>query len=158
MTSFFRQLSQFLLEPLEDFSRHSKIFPLIHFLCLWIQWDCKTNRLYNFGFIFVVFFDGIQAKVLTVFHHAVHSHLYSFALRFLFLQTHATSYSYYSSVTVTLKEKGGKPDRKPYPLPYGLRIHKYFKSENSKDYAKKPQRNCTFMTLTSGLLWTSGKV
>jgi hypothetical protein len=23
----------------------------------------------------------------------------------------------------TVKEKGGKPDRKPYPLPYGLRIH-----------------------------------
>jgi hypothetical protein len=23
----------------------------------------------------------------------------------------------------TVKEEGGKPDRKPYPLPYGLRIH-----------------------------------
>jgi hypothetical protein len=29
-----------------------------------------------------------------VFLLAIHSHLYSFALRFLFLQTHATSYSF----------------------------------------------------------------
>jgi hypothetical protein len=42
------------------------------------------------------------------------------ALRFLFLQTHAT---------VFVKEKGGKPDRKPYPLSYDI------KSENSQDYA-----------------------
>jgi hypothetical protein len=48
-------------------------------------------------------------------------HLYSFALRFLFLQPHATSYSFYSALLYTVKEKGGKPDRKPYPLPYGLR-------------------------------------
>jgi hypothetical protein len=52
-------------------------------------------------------------------------------LRFLFLQTHATSY-------IAVKEKKGKPDRKPYPLPYGLR-HPYrnLKSENSQDYAQK---------------------
>jgi hypothetical protein len=50
-----------------------------------------------------------------------HSHPYSFALRFIFLQTHATSYSFYSKLLNTVKEKGGKPDRKPYPLPYGLR-------------------------------------
>jgi hypothetical protein len=31
-----------------------------------------------------------------------------------------------------VKEKGGKPDRKPYPLSYGLRN---IKSENSQDYA-----------------------
>jgi hypothetical protein len=42
-------------------------------------------------------------------------------LRFPFLETHATS-----SLTVQLlyteKDKGGKPDRKPYALlPYGLR-------------------------------------
>jgi hypothetical protein len=24
-------------------------------------------------------------------------------------------------LTVSVKEKGGKPDRNPYPLPYGLR-------------------------------------
>jgi hypothetical protein len=41
----------------------------------------------------------------------------------------------------TIKEKGGKPGRKPYPLPYGLRNpYRNLKSENSPDYAQKPQR------------------
>jgi hypothetical protein len=32
-----------------------------------------------------------------------------------------------------VKEKGGKPDRKPYPLPYGLRNpYRNLKYENSK--------------------------
>jgi hypothetical protein len=35
----------------------------------------------------------------------------------------------------TIKEKGGKP----YPLPYGIR-NPFRKSENSPDYAQKPQR------------------
>jgi hypothetical protein len=64
------------------------------------------------------FLDEIQTTVLRVFLIAIHSHLYSFALRFLFLQTHTTYYT----VLYTVKEKGGKPDRKPYPLPYGLRL------------------------------------
>jgi hypothetical protein len=34
---------------------------------------------------------------------AIHSHLYSFAMRFLFLQAHATSYDFYSSVTLHCK-------------------------------------------------------
>jgi hypothetical protein len=52
----------------------------------------------------------------------------------------------------TEKEKGGKPDRKPYTVPYGLRnTYRYLKSENSQDYAQKPQRNCTFMNLSSEL-------
>jgi hypothetical protein len=43
-------------------------------------------------------------------------------------------------------EKGGKPDRKPYPLPYGLRNpYRSLKSKKSQDCAQKPQRNCTFM-------------
>jgi hypothetical protein len=58
------------------------------------------------------FLDKIQTKVL-VFLIAIHSHLYSFALRFLFLQTHATSYSFYSLDTVHCAG-----ERKPYPLPY----------------------------------------
>jgi hypothetical protein len=46
----------------------------------------------------------------------------------------------------TEKEKGGKPDRKPYPLPYGLRNpYRNLKSENSQDYAQIPQENFTFM-------------
>jgi hypothetical protein len=67
------------------------------------------------------FLDEIQTKVLTVFLLASHSPLHSFALRFLFLQTPSTSYSFYSSLLYTVKEKGGKPDRKPYTPPYGLR-------------------------------------
>ncbi len=51
------------------------------------------------------------------------------------------------------KEKGGKPDRKTYPHPYGLRNpYINLKSENSQDYAQKPQRNCTFMNSASGYL------
>ena len=97
--------------------------------------------------------DEIRTKILRVFFIAIHSHLYSFALRFLFLQTHTTSYSFYSSVTVhcTVKKKGGKPDRKPYPLPYGFRNpYRNLKSENSQHYAQKPRRNCTFMNSASG--------
>jgi hypothetical protein len=95
------------------------------------------------------FLDEIQTKVLRVFLLAIHSHLNSFAFRFQFLQTHETSYNSYSSVTV--KEKGRKPGRKAYPLPYGLRNpYKNIKSENSKDYDQKPQRKCTFMNSASG--------
>ncbi len=43
----------------------------------------------------------------------------------------------------TVKEKGGNHNRKPYPLPCGLRnIYRNLKSENSQDYAKKPERTC----------------
>jgi hypothetical protein len=50
----------------------------------------------------------------------------------------------------TVKEKGGKPDRKPYPIPYGLcNPYRNLKSENSQDYAQKPKRNCTFMNSAS---------
>jgi hypothetical protein len=40
------------------------------------------------------FLYEIQTKILRVFLLGIHSHLYSFVLRFLFLQTHATSYSF----------------------------------------------------------------
>jgi hypothetical protein len=54
------------------------------------------------------FLDEIQTKVLRVFLLALHSHLYRFALRFFKLT---------QPLTVSVKEKGGKPDRKRYPLP-----------------------------------------
>jgi hypothetical protein len=47
---------------------------------------------------------------------------------------------FYSKVAVhcTVKEKGGKPDRKPYALLYGLRNpYRNLKSENSQDFAQK---------------------
>jgi hypothetical protein len=45
---------------------------------------------------------------------------------------------FYSSATG--HRKGEKPDRKPIPLPYSLRNpYINLKSENSQDYAQKPQ-------------------
>jgi hypothetical protein len=52
----------------------------------------------------------------------------------------------------TVEEKGGNPDRKPYPFPYGSRNpYRNLKSENSQDYSQVPQRNCTFMNPASVL-------
>ncbi len=86
------------------------------------------------------FLDEIQTKVFKVFLLTIHRHLYSFALRFLFLQIHATSYYFYSKITCTVKDPGVKP--LPPPPPYVLRNpYRNLKSENSQ----KPQRNCTFM-------------
>jgi hypothetical protein len=57
---------------------------------------------------------------------------------------------YTDRLLYTVKDQGGKPDRKTYPLPYGLRNqHRNLKSENSQDYAQNPQRNCTFMNSAS---------
>ncbi len=53
------------------------------------------------------FLDEIQTKVFRLFLLAFQSHHYSFALGFLFIQTHATSYSFYSVLLYTVKEKGG---------------------------------------------------
>jgi hypothetical protein len=70
------------------------------------------------------------------------------ATSFIFLQTHATSYVY---LQYTVKEKGGKPDRKPYALPYGLKNpYRNLKPENCQNYGQKPQRNCTLMNSASG--------
>jgi hypothetical protein len=46
------------------------------------------------------FLDKIQTKVLRIFLLAIHSHLYSFALRFAFLQANATSYDFNCSIAV----------------------------------------------------------
>jgi hypothetical protein len=45
-------------------------------------------------------------------------------------------------LTVSVKEKVGKHDRKPHPIPFGLRnSYKNLKSENSQDYiCPEPQR------------------
>jgi hypothetical protein len=51
------------------------------------------------------FLDEIQTKVLRVFLLTIHSHLYRFVLRFLFLQTHTTSYGFYSSVIHCKRER-----------------------------------------------------
>jgi hypothetical protein len=79
------------------------------------------------------FLDGIQTKALWVFLLVIHGHLYSFAIDFYF-------FKFTQPLTVSVKEKGWKPDRKPYPLPYGLRNpYRNLKSENSQHYAQKSQ-------------------
>jgi hypothetical protein len=78
------------------------------------------------------FLDEVQTIVLRVFFLAIHSPLYSVSLRFLFLQTIKSPY--------TLKEKGVKPDKKSYHLPYVLRnLYRNLKSDNSQEYAQEPQ-------------------
>ncbi len=69
------------------------------------------------------FLDKIHTKVLRVFLLAIHSlHLYSgVAMRFLFLRTPATPYSFSSALLYTVKEKGGKPDRKTTPPSLGFK-------------------------------------
>jgi hypothetical protein len=49
------------------------------------------------------FLDEIQTKVLRVF--AIYSYLYSFALRFLFLETHATLRISTVKLLYTIKRK-----------------------------------------------------
>jgi hypothetical protein len=48
----------------------------------------------------------------------------------------------------TVKEKGGKPDRKPYSLPYGLEIHT--ETSGLRTFKIMP-RNCRFMNSASEL-------
>jgi hypothetical protein len=93
----------------------------------------------------------IQTKVWRVFLLFIHCYLYSFVLRLQFLQTYATFYVFLQFSYWTLQiRKRGKPDRKTYPLPFGLRNpYRNLKSENSQDYAQKPQRNSTFINSTS---------
>jgi hypothetical protein len=82
--------------------------------------------------------DEIQTKFLRVFLLVIHSLFYSFASYFYF-------FKFRQPLTVSIEENGGKPDRKPYPLPYDLRNpYRNLKYENSQDiFAQKPQRNCT---------------
>ncbi len=71
------------------------------------------------------FLDEIQTKVLGVFLLAIHGHLHSFALRFLFLQTHATSYSFYSSVTIRCKgERRINWEKTTPPAVFRIQIHR----------------------------------
>jgi hypothetical protein len=84
--------------------------------------------------------------LLRVFLLAIHSHLQIFALDLYFFTLTQPLTVSTVELLYTVKEKGGKPDREPYHLPYGLRNpYRNLKSENSQDYARQPQRNCTSM-------------
>ncbi len=74
-----------------------------------------------------------RTKFLRVFLLAIDSHLSRFALRFYFFKlTQPFTYFFkltqpltyvFSSVTVHCKGERRKTDRKPYPIPYGLKNH-----------------------------------
>jgi hypothetical protein len=100
------------------------------------------------------FLDEIQTKDLRIFLLAIQSHLYSFALRFLFLQTYGTSYSFCSALLYTVKEKGGKPDRKPHPLPRNS--YRNLKSENSQNYAPKNPKKLYVHEFGFFIVYTTG--
>ncbi len=99
------------------------------------------------------FLDEIQSKVLRIFLLAIQRHLHSFALRFIFLQTRATSYSFYSVLVYTVKEKGGKHDRKSHPLPYCFRKSiQLLKYENSLRLCPETSKKlCVQMNSASGV-------
>ncbi len=101
----------------------------------WIKYS--AHQLFRKGYIYSTeaeFLDENKTKILRVFNFVIHSHLYSFALRFLFLQTHATSYYLYSTVKLLWRRK--EEDLIENPIPYVLRNpYRNLKSENSQDYA-----------------------
>jgi hypothetical protein len=86
------------------------------------------------------FLDEVQTKVFRVFLLTIHSHLYSFALRFLFLQTHATSYSFCNSVIVHCKRERGKPEmvEEIYTETSSLRTLKIMPIEEGRAASKSP--------------------
>ncbi len=85
----------------------------------------NMKMCFTWGTYYPVIYRGqIQIKVLRVFLLAIHSHLYIFALRFIFLRTHATSYVFssnlhnlyfYSKVTVHCKGARKKTCQKTIP-------------------------------------------
>jgi hypothetical protein len=119
------------------------------------------------------FSDEIQTKVFRVFLLAIHSHLYSLQLclvisissssrnllcissnsrnlfRIFFLKSCNLLHISTVKLLYTVQEKGGKPDRKPHPLPYGLRNpYSNLKSEKSQ-CPETSTKLCTFMNLSS---------
>ncbi len=123
-----------------------------YFHCL--SYTSKDNtRSDNIAFVFVTTTIKTSPRGRILGRNPGKRKFSSFALRFLFIQTHATSYSFRKG------EWSKKPDRKPYPLPYGLRNpYRNIKTGNYKDNAQEPQWNCTFMNSASGLHYNRGDI
>jgi hypothetical protein len=89
--------------------------------------------------------DEIQTKFIRVFLLAIHSHLYSFALRSYFFKLTQPLTVSRVHLLYTVKEKGGKSDRKLYPLPYGLRTPYRLTNltlyRHDEPYTNKPRKN-----------------
>ncbi len=89
------------------------------------------------------FLDEIQTKFLGIFLLAIHSHLYSFALKYFYLFKLTQPLTVFTvQLLYTVKR---------YPFPFGLQNSNWnLKPENSQDYVQKPQLTCTFMNSASG--------
>ncbi len=92
------------------------------------------------------FLDEIQTNVLTVFLLVIHNQLYCFVLRFVFLQTHATSYSFC---------KGERKKTWWKTIPPSL----WFKKSTQKPqvwevsrFCPRPHGNCKFMNSACSVL------
>jgi hypothetical protein len=93
------------------------------------------------------FLDEIQAKIFKEFS----SYLFTVTSTALPEISLIQPLSYFVQLLYTIKKKGGKPDRKPQPLSYGLRNpYRNLKSENSLYYSQKPQQNSRFVNSASG--------
>ncbi len=101
------------------------------------------------------FLDEIQTKVLGVFLLANYSHSLQICIE-IYISSNSRNLLQFVLFTVkflyTVKEKGGKPVKKPHHLPHSLRNpYRNLKADKSQDYAKQPQLNCTFMNSASCL-------
>ncbi len=100
--------------------------------------------------------EEIQTKVLSVFFLSFHSHLYSLALRLLFFQTHTqpltvstVQFTEFSYCTLSRRKEENLIEKHTH-TPF----HTEISSLRTQDYARKPQRNSTFMNLASELfIW-----
>ncbi len=94
----------------------------------------------------------LQSQATSYVFPQTHATSYIFlqthAISSIFLQTHATSYVFLQTqanlcistvqLLYTVKEKGGKPDRKPFPFPMVWEIQTEIKSENCKSVGVSP--------------------
>jgi hypothetical protein len=87
-------------ETILDIQIHNTCVIVELFLTVWINTESLKQQK---TFTEVEFLNEIQIKVFRVFLLAIHSHQYSCAVRFLFLQTHAPLTYFCSSVTAHCK-------------------------------------------------------
>jgi hypothetical protein len=92
------------------------------------------------------FLDEVQTKDLEVLLLAIHSHLYSFETS---ISSNSHNVLHISTVQIlyTVKEKGGKPGRKPYPL-LGRNPEKSLRSF-APCYSQSPLQLCLEISISS---------
>jgi hypothetical protein len=93
--------------------------------------------------------EETQTKVWRVFLLAIHSHLFSFALRFFFFNL--LQFLEFNYCTLYRRKEENLIENLP-PSLWLKNPYRNLKSENSQDFAQKPQRNWTLMNSTSGVI------